>query len=75
MTITIERYQNKENEKEYAQIYVNKVGKAYNLVIYTTTENGLAYPTFEGVYSTTEKARRAIKRRGTWEKIYDIKNT
>lgn len=68
MTVTMERYQNKNDSKTIATISQDKYCPSYNVVIGWTEDNRI-YPIFKGTYSSIKSARQAIKRNGTFLKM------
>lgn len=68
MTVTLERYQNKHDNKTIATISQDKYCLLYNVIIGWTEDNRI-YPIFKGTYSSIKSARQAIKRNGTFIKM------
>ena len=76
MTFVIERYQDTESETRFASIEQDKYCTTYNLVVYRVfrDDTSRAYPVMpKRTYKTVVNARKAMRKIGQWEKVYDMK--
>ncbi len=71
MTVTLERWKDKDNNNVIAAISQDKYCNSYNVSI-GRTEGYRFYTTFKGNYCTMKSARQAIKRRGNFERTTEV---
>ena len=76
MTFIIERYQDTESETRFASIEQDKYCTTYNLVVYRVFRDNPSHAYHvmpKRTYISVANARKAMRKLGQWEKVYDMK--